>query len=405
MRRKVERTGATMEMTSSYLERLVINVSHDCNLRCTYCYADTGSYGAHRAMLSESLGENIIDEFFQRFDTIGNIQFFGGEPLLNPKAIKTLCAYVTRLCEERSIERPSFTLVTNGTLLNEAIIDTVNTHNIRMTVSLDGYETLNDSQRVYSNGSGSFRRIVDNIKIFKEQTGQPFQIEGTFTSKHLHADFSVTEFMRFVAQELDVHFLHMPWILGSSYGGAGILPNKQNVTAVVAAYEGAISTSFQSLTTADMSETILISSVERFLGRPHRAERTCPRHYCPAGSGTLSVGIDGKIYPCFMFTNKPAFELGQIGVTNHKEVERRAAGFAKQLELPETGTGNGAEIGSYCAGINFEASGRIDRVSAAEKMVFDSLATHIDNEVVRLKKDRNIWEWIQTKYLLHRLEV
>src|SRR5215470_11659786 len=88
-----------------YLERLVINVTHDCNLRCRYCYADTGAYGEARAKLQPGVGEQIVESFYARFAEIGSIQLFGGEPFLHPKGIDGLCRHIARVCEAEHAPR------------------------------------------------------------------------------------------------------------------------------------------------------------------------------------------------------------------------------------------------------------------------------------------------------------
>ena len=389
----------------TYLERLVINVTHDCNMRCAYCFADAGAYGSERGMLSETTGRRIIEDFFSRFERIGRIQFFGGEPFLNCRSIEALCGATVERCERQGVTPPAFTVITNGTILNESIIEMIKKYQISVTVSLDGPEALNDSYRVFVGGTGSFKRVVNNVKILKTHTGQPFQVEGTFTSRHLERRFSLAEFLRFLARELGVHFLHMPWILGNGYNAAGILPTEENLERLLAVYAEAITGSFHSLRDPAMSETAVISIVERFVDRCRSgAERTPQRYYCPAGSGTLSVGMDGKVYPCFMFTNVPAFELTHVEALDKGELTRNRAAFVKQIERPDD-EGTPGEVISSCAGMNYETHGRITGISSAEKRVWERLNAHLNDEADAYRRQPETWEWMQTKFLLHRLEM
>lgn len=393
----------------AYLERLVINVSHDCNLRCTYCYADTGAYGAPRMKLSNPIGEKIVDDFYARFAHIGMIQFFGGEPFLNHAGIDYLCDYITRVCARNDTPVPAFTVVTNGTILNEAVIDTINRHGITLTVSLDGLAPVNDAQRVYANGSGSYARVIENIAILKARTGGPGQIEGTFTAQHLESGFSLSEFMHFMATELDVHFLHMPWIVGDGYGGTGIAPTDANVDRVIAIYQNAVSASLQSLETRGLDDTILISNIEDLLqpavsnGGNGGGGGGCGQ-ICPAGSGTLSAGADGKIYPCFMFTNNEAFELGRVGEGGGADFGGRRSAFTRKLEIPDGESAAGFETGAACAGQNYDLNGRIDAMAPANKRIQTALDTYLRAEVAKLQADGERWEWILTKYRLTQLD-
>ena len=388
-----------------YLERLVINVSHDCNLRCTYCYADTGAYGSGRMTLSEPIGREIVDDFFARFARIGKIQFFGGEPFLNVRGVESLCQYVTEVCQCQGVPVPAFTAISNGTIVNDRIIDLINRYNLLVTVSLDGSRAVNDSHRVYANGKGSYQRVIENIRRMKERTGQPLQIEGTYTARHVEMRFSLAEFMRFIAGELDVHSLHMPWIVGHAYQGTGIDPTEENIAHVTAVYCEAASASLMSLQTPQLEDTILLSAAERFLRRERSGDGNKRRHICPAGSGTLSVGADGKISPCFMFTNNAQFEFGRVGRREDDEFEHRRSTFMKRLEIPEGENGRSFEIGAACAGQNFELSGQIDHVTAANRQIQIALDAHLENEIARIKADQDLWEWMQTKLLLNQMQM
>jgi len=389
-----------------YLERLVVNVAHDCNLRCTYCYADTGAYGEARSKLTAGVGEAIVETFFSRFAEIRTLQLFGGEPFLNVRGIDGLCRHVAKVAEREGAPMPVFTTVSNGTLVNDAVIDLINTHRIVVTISLDGDKQVNDAQRIYAHGGGSFDRVTVNIRKLKAMTGQPVQIEGTFTGAHMASDFSLAEFMRFIARDLGVRFLHMPWILGRAYGGTGIEPTDANIERLTRVYCEAISASLASLETQDLGDTILLSSVDAALraalsGAPsHR--RT---HICPAGGGTLSVGADGRVFPCFMFTNKSPFEFTKVGAGfDDAAFDARRAEFVGQLEIPEDGNAGGFAMRAACAGHNYDTGGSISAVSAATLRVQDATDAHLQRALAELRADEDRWSWVRCKLMLHQLE-
>ena len=389
-----------------YLERLVINVTHDCNLRCTYCYADTGAYGEARGKLTAGVGEAIVDSFFSRFAQIRSIQLFGGEPFLNVRGIDGLCRHVARVAEREGAPMPQFTTVTNGTLVNDAVIELIRTHNILVTVSLDGDRQVNDAHRVYAHGGGSFDRVVANIRKLKEATGQPVQIEGTFSSAHLAAGFSLAEFLRFVARDLGVRFVHMPWILGhEAYAGTGIEPTEANVAALTQAYCEAISASLASLESEDLAETVLLSTVESALRAELSGSASQPRtHICPAGSDTLSVGADGRVFPCFMFTNKAPFEFTRVHGFDDDVFDARRAEFVRQLEIPADRNAGGFEMRAACAGHNYDVGGSISAMSAAQIRVQDAIDSHLRQVLGDIRADEARWSWVQCKLMLHQLE-
>jgi uncharacterized protein len=388
----------------------VINVAHDCNLRCSYCYADTGAYGEARGRLSPGVGEAIVETFFSRFAEIGQIQLFGGEPFLNLRGIDNLCGHVARVAEREGAPMPRFTTVTNGTLASQAVIDLINTHRIVVTVSLDGERKLNDAHRLDVRGAGSFDRVIAGIRRLKAATGQPTQIEGTFTAAHLASDVSLAEFMRFVARDLGVRFLHMPWILGNAYGGAGIAPTEANIARLTQIYCEAVTASLASLETQDLGDTILLSSVDAALRAALAAALAAApaqrrTHICPAGSGTLAVGADGRVSPCFMFTNKSPFELGRVGEAFDDAVfDARRAAFVEQLEIPPDANAGGFEMRAACAGHNYDTSGAVGAVSTATVRVQDAIAAHLRLSLAALRADHDRWNWVRCKLMLHQLE-
>lgn len=397
------RTAVPAAAKRPFLERLVINVSHDCNLRCAYCYADTGAYGAPRTMLDGRVGRHIVDEFLSRFHRIGKIQFFGGEPFLNYRVIGSLCEHVVSRVAREGVAKPAFTVITNGTVLNDEIVDIVNRYGIVVTVSLDGDRTVNDSQRVYAGGKGSYDRIVQNIRLLKEKTGQPMQIEGTYTARHIEMNFSFEEFMPFLARDLDIHYLHMPWVFGEAYRGTGIAPTRENQARVIDTYSAAISASLGSLLTPDLEDIILISPVERALRREFSGRGGSRTHLCPAGSGTLSVGVDGRIFPCFMFTNNAEFEFGHVARFNEDEFDHRRASFVDRLKIPSGENGSSFETGSSCAGQNYEIGGAIDHVSNANRQIQNALDVYLRRRLAEMRADGALWEWVQTKLTLSEL--
>jgi uncharacterized protein len=387
-----------------YLERLVINVTHDCNLRCTYCYADTGAYGEARGKMTAGVGEEIVETFYSRFEEIGQIQLFGGEPFLNVKGIDGLCRQVKAICAREGAPLPRFTTVTNGTVVSPTVIELIKAHDIQITVSLDGGKQVNDAQRVYAHGRGSFDRVVANIRRLKAETGQPTQIEGTFTAAHLDAGFSLAEFIRFVGRDLGVRFLHMPWVLGDAYGGTGVAPTERNVAEVIRVYAEAVTASLDSLRSPDLADTVLFQTVDAALRSALSGVERRRTHMCPAGSGTLSVGADGRVFPCFMFTNKAPFEFAKVGAFDDDAFDAARSAFVGRLAIPADLNAGGFEMGSACAGQNHEVTGAFDRVSEANLKVQNAVDAHVRAELARLKADENAWSWVRCKLILHQLE-
>jgi uncharacterized protein len=385
---------------TNILDRLVINLSHDCNLRCRYCYAASGTYGGRRDLLSKETGYAILDFFFSIYERINLIQFFGGEPFLNIPVLDSICEGIKRICEERQIDPPSFTVITNGTILNKKIIDLIRKHKLRITVSLDGPAEIHDKLRVYPDGKGSFNCVTSNIQDMKKETGQPISVEGTFTSHHILHAFSVSDFMDYLVEVLDIHFLHMPPILGRCFDGHGIILTDFNIENLVRIYSQAIHKSIQSLTTGDIKETVLISYVDRYLSR-YFAGHVAEPYLCAAGNGTLSVSTTGEIYPCFVFTNAQEYKLGDVNQSNAVLLETNKLKFSGRLRTRDANVDKNRML--FCAGMNYECRGHLSRVSSREIILSKKLHSFMEEEILGCFSNKETEDWIKTKLMLFRL--
>jgi uncharacterized protein len=382
----------------SRLGRLVLNLSQDCNLRCSYCYAAAGGYGSRRVLMGSRRAAATADAFLARFD-LGSIQFFGGEPFLNPRAMAAVCERAAAACARDNRPVPAFTAVTNGTVLSPAIIALIRRYRIHVTVSLDGDRALHDGQRFFRNGKGSFDRIVRNIHVLQDATGEPGQIEGTFTARHLEAGFSLEDFMSFAARDLGVHRLHMPWIMGTGYGGGAIPPTAANRKRLTGLYSAAAAASLASLLGGSLEETILLSGVEREIRRRLSGRNGGGAQICAAGLDTLSAAADGAVYPCFMFTNKEPFRLGQVDGLGDPGFARRRAAFVKSLKVPDCGP----PPLSSCAGQNLDLNGGVCRVHAATAAVMKALHRDLCRRLDPVEADEDRWNWVRAKLMLLEL--
>lgn len=383
------------------LDRLVVNLSQDCNLRCRYCYADGGAYGGARGLLPPDRGRAIAAHFLSSFSHIGSIQFFGGEPFLNLPALESVCEETASRCEKTGARLPRFSVVTNGTLWSEPIAAAIRRWSIAVTVSLDGPRAVHDANRVFRAGGGTFDRVVETVRAMKAATGQPAQIEATYTRAHLDAGFSFREFMDFLANDLDVHLLHMPWILGGPWEGAGV--PVERAEALAEAYEEAILRSLESLRGPDLEGAILLSFVQRYLAATF-VERKAADLVCAAGSGTLSVDVDGTIYPCFMFTGKTALSLGKVGVTGVEELDARRRTFQERVRWPD-GAPPRARMLMSCAGMNLECDGALASFPVATSSVNERLAARLEAELAPVRQDPEEFAWLKTKLALWQISL
>ena len=180
----------TAPVKSHEVKALCIHICHDCNLRCKYCFADEGAYHAAREMMSLETAKKAIDFLIQNSGKrkVLEVDFFGGEPLMNLDVIKATVAYAKEEAAKRG-KRFLFTTTTNGLLLDDDAIEFLNAEMENVVLSLDGRKEVHDAVRKTINGKGSFDAVIDKIKKFVRVRGDKhYYVRGTFTAKNL--DFS-----------------------------------------------------------------------------------------------------------------------------------------------------------------------------------------------------------------------
>ena len=172
------------------VKALCMHIAHDCNLACRYCFAEEGEYHGRRAMMSYEVGKKALDFLIANSGSRRNLEvdFFGGEPLMNWQVVKDLVAY-GREQEKKFNKHFRFTVTTNGVLLNDEIQDFINKEMDNVVMSLDGRKEINDKMRPFRNGKGSYDLIVPKFqKLADSRNQERYYIRGTFTRNNL--DFS-----------------------------------------------------------------------------------------------------------------------------------------------------------------------------------------------------------------------
>jgi len=175
---------------NTVVKALCLHVAHTCNLNCEYCFAAQGKYHGERAVMSFEVGKRALDFLIENSGTRHNLEvdFFGGEPLMNFEVVKQLVAYA-RSIEKAHDKHFRFTLTTNGMLINDDVIDFANREMDNVVLSLDGRKSVNDRFRKTAGGQGSFDIIVPKFQEFvKRRGGKSYYMRGTFT--HLNPDFT-----------------------------------------------------------------------------------------------------------------------------------------------------------------------------------------------------------------------
>ncbi|MBR5515437.1 MAG: thioether cross-link-forming SCIFF peptide maturase [Clostridia bacterium] len=187
---KYEALAYTYKNNSNVVKALCLHVAHVCNLNCSYCFASQGKYQGERALMSFEVGKQAFDWLIANSGTRRNLEvdFFGGEPLMNWDVVKQLVEYA-RSVEKKYDKNFRFTLTTNGVLVDDDVIEFANREMSNVVLSLDGRKCVHDHFRVDYSGKGSYDTIVPKFKKFVESRGgKDYYMRGTFT--HNNVDFT-----------------------------------------------------------------------------------------------------------------------------------------------------------------------------------------------------------------------
>ena len=181
--------GKLKEKTAGVVKALCLHIAHTCNLNCSYCFASQGKYHGDRAVMSFEVGKRALDFLIENSGSRRNLEvdFFGGEPLMNFDVVKQLVEYA-RSVEKQHNKNFRFTLTTNGVLVDDDVIDFANREMSNVVLSLDGRKEIHDRYRVDYAGNGSWEKIVPKFQKFvNSRGGKNYYMRGTFT--HANPDF------------------------------------------------------------------------------------------------------------------------------------------------------------------------------------------------------------------------
>lgn len=300
--------GDLKKKSAGVIKALCLHVAHTCNLNCSYCFASQGKYHGDRAIMSLEVGKRALDFLIENSQGRTNLEvdFFGGEPLMNFDMIKELVAYA-RKREKEAHKNFRFTLTTNGVLVDDDVIDFANREMSNVVLSLDGRKEVHDRFRVDYNGNGSWEKIVPKFQRFVEKRGNKnYYMRGTFT--HANPDFlnDIKEMLRLGFTELSME----PVVCAGDDPSA---LTAEDLPIVLKQYE-------------ELAELMLNRHRE---GKPFTFYhymldlKNGPCIYkrisgCGSGTEYMAVTPWGDLYPCHQFVGEEKFKLGNIwtGVDN-----------------------------------------------------------------------------------------
>ena len=300
--------GKLKQKTAGVVKALCLHIAHTCNLNCSYCFASQGKYNGERAVMSFEVGKQALDFLVANSGSRRNLEvdFFGGEPLMNFQVVKDLVAYA-RSIEKEHNKNFRFTLTTNGMLVNDDVIDFANRECSNVVLSLDGRKEIHDRYRVDYAGKGSWERIVPKFQKFVEaRGGKNYYMRGTFT--HANPDF-----LKDIQQMLDLGFTELSMEPVVCAPGDPSELTEADKAIVMEQYE-------------KLAELMLQRDKE---GRPFtfyhymidlKGGPCIYKRISGCGSGTEYMAVTpwGDLYPCHQFVGDEKFRLGNIwdGVSN-----------------------------------------------------------------------------------------
>ncbi|MBQ4604775.1 MAG: thioether cross-link-forming SCIFF peptide maturase [Clostridia bacterium] len=300
--------GHLKAKTAGVVKALCLHIAHTCNLNCSYCFASQGKYHGERSLMSFEVGKQALDFLVANSGSRRNLEvdFFGGEPLMNFDVVKQLVEYA-RSIEKEHNKNFRFTLTTNGILIDDDVIEFANREMSNVVLSLDGRKEIHDRFRVDYAGNGSWEKIVPKFqKLVEARGGKNYYMRGTFT--HANPDF-----LNDIKQMLDLGFSEL------------------SMEPVVCAADD------PSVLTED-DKTIVLEQYEKLaklmLKHDEEGKPFTFYHYmidltggpciykrisgCGSGTEYMAVTPTGELYPCHQFVGEDKFKLGDIwnGVTN-----------------------------------------------------------------------------------------
>ena len=290
------------------VKAMCLHIAHDCNLACKYCFAEEGEYHGRRALMSLEVGKKALDFLIENSGNRRNLEvdFFGGEPLMNWEVVKELVRY-GRSKEKEYDKNFRFTLTTNGVLLDDEVMEFVNKEMSNVVMSLDGRKEVNDKMRPFRNGKGSYDLIVPKFKKMADSREQKdYYIRGTFTRNNLDFSKDVIEYADLGFKQMSIE----PVVAGPEEPYS---LKEEDIPKILEEYdklaleyikrkkEGRGFNFFHFMIDLQQGPCVL----KRMAG-------------CGSGTEYLAVTPWGDLYPCHQFVGQEEFLLGNVfdGITN-----------------------------------------------------------------------------------------
>jgi uncharacterized protein len=284
------------------VKALCLHIAHDCNLKCKYCFAGEGNYHGEKTQMSLEVGQRAIDFVVENSGSRKNIEidFFGGEPLLNMDTVKGTVDYA-REKEKTCGKHFRFTITTNGVLLKDEVMEYLNSTMDNIVLSLDGRKNVHDHMRVRKDGSGSYDAVVPKFQqMAAQRANRDYYVRGTFTANNLDFSSDVLHMAELGFDQLSVEPVVLP-------DGSGYEIRKEHLPGLFSEYEK-LAVELLKLRKEGRGVNFFHFMID-LEGGPCVAKRL---RGCGSGTEYLAVTPQGDLYPCHQFAGVKEFRLGDI---------------------------------------------------------------------------------------------
>lgn len=295
------------------IKALCLHVAHDCNLRCNYCFASQGDFKGDRSLMSLEVGKKALEFLVKHSGSRRNLEvdFFGGEPLMNFEIIKKLVMYGKDL-EKNYNKHIRFTITTNGVLLDEDNMKFINEYMDNVVLSLDGRKRINDNMRRTITDEGSYDIILPKFqKMVAKRGDKDYYVRGTFTSYNLDFSNDVLHFYDKGFKKISIE--PVVTSLDKDYG-----IKEEHIDTILKEYEK-FSKDYINIKKKDDDFLFFHFMIDLDQG-PCIVKRIVG---CGAGSEYMAVTPEGELYPCHQFVGDKKFKIGNVyeGITNNEIVK------------------------------------------------------------------------------------
>ncbi len=271
---------------STEITSISLNVAQECNLKCRYCYGQEGTYGSEGFMTKE-VGEASVDFLFERTKDC-SVGFFGGEPLLNMNLIEHLVSYAKRKAEDEG-KNVHFTITTNGTLLTDRVIKFLNENNIGVVTSIDGPGRIQNLNRPFKDGSGSYEVVYPRIKRLLASR------KGRVTARATAMNEYYTIFHHLIG--MGFKQVHIEPATGGSLEPEKIISEYRKITKDI-------------LGQIQKERHVLFSNISDLMGKTYATTKRY--HGCGAALRYVGISTEGKVYVCHRFVGIEEFNMGTV---------------------------------------------------------------------------------------------